>query len=182
MTYRGHTVMRTLIRCHFSPAETTGSRYIYSGSTDGRIHVSLRCLQAYKFGTEFSQIWSLDGRCVQILDRSETMPISFDPSGPEYPATKHQNNFPCVRDVSWSSQEPVMLSAAWGPHGTSSVARHEWKGLSKMAGKLEDWADKKLAESEDVARLPPNPTSFNWRRVPGSWGSVEEMDLYSDSD
>jgi DDB1- and CUL4-associated factor 11 len=40
MTYRGHAVLQTLIRCHFSPAETTGGRYIYSGSADGRIHVS----------------------------------------------------------------------------------------------------------------------------------------------
>lgn len=40
MTYRGHAVLRTLIRCHFSPAETTGSQYIYSGSADGRVHVN----------------------------------------------------------------------------------------------------------------------------------------------
>jgi hypothetical protein len=39
MTYRGHSVLRTLIRCHFSPAETTGSHYLYSGSADGQIHV-----------------------------------------------------------------------------------------------------------------------------------------------
>lgn len=44
MTYRGHSVLRTLIRCHFSPAETTGARYIYSGSADGRIHVSLHVI------------------------------------------------------------------------------------------------------------------------------------------
>jgi len=41
MTYRGHSVLRTLIRCHFSPMETTGAQYIYSGSADGRIHVRL---------------------------------------------------------------------------------------------------------------------------------------------
>ena len=40
MTYRGHSVLRTLIRCHFSPAETTGAQYIYSGSADGKVHVS----------------------------------------------------------------------------------------------------------------------------------------------
>ena len=40
MTYRGHSVLMTLIRCHFSPAETTGGQYLYSGSSDGRIHVS----------------------------------------------------------------------------------------------------------------------------------------------
>lgn len=41
MTFRGHAVLRTLIRCHFSPVATTGQKYIYSGSADGRIHVSV---------------------------------------------------------------------------------------------------------------------------------------------
>lgn len=40
MTYRGHQVLQTLIRCQFSPAETTGSQYLYSGSANGIIHVS----------------------------------------------------------------------------------------------------------------------------------------------
>jgi hypothetical protein len=31
MTYRGHQVSKTLIRCHFSPRESTGQNYIYSG-------------------------------------------------------------------------------------------------------------------------------------------------------
>jgi hypothetical protein len=39
MTYKGHRVLQTLIRCHFSPAETTGGQYLYSGSANGRIHV-----------------------------------------------------------------------------------------------------------------------------------------------
>lgn len=39
MTYRGHSVLRTLIRCRFSPIETTGGQYLYSGSSDGKIHV-----------------------------------------------------------------------------------------------------------------------------------------------
>ncbi|KAG8698821.1 hypothetical protein FRC08_005685, partial [Ceratobasidium sp. 394] len=38
MTYRGHAVFRTLIRCHFSPAETTGQAYVYSGSADGKVY------------------------------------------------------------------------------------------------------------------------------------------------
>lgn len=36
MTYRGHTVLQTLIRCHFSPAHT-GQRYIYTGCGSGRV-------------------------------------------------------------------------------------------------------------------------------------------------
>ena len=103
------------------------------------------------------------------------MPITFDPSDPEYPATQHQNSFSCVRDVSWSSREPVMHSAAWGPNGTSSVARHEWKGLSKMAGRLEDWSTKKLEE----VREQEIPSASRWMRWPGMWSSAIE---YSDDD
>ena len=39
MTFRGHAVLETLIRCYFSPLHTTGQRYIYTGSHDGRIYI-----------------------------------------------------------------------------------------------------------------------------------------------
>ena len=39
MTYRGHAVLETLVRCYFSPLLTTGQRYIYTGSHDGRIYI-----------------------------------------------------------------------------------------------------------------------------------------------
>ncbi|KAG6551331.1 hypothetical protein Mapa_007117 [Marchantia paleacea] len=39
MTYKGHKVLKTLIRCYFSPAHSTGQRYIYTGSTDGLIFI-----------------------------------------------------------------------------------------------------------------------------------------------
>ena len=39
MTYRGHSVQHTLIRAYFSPAHTTGQRFIYTGSVGGGIHV-----------------------------------------------------------------------------------------------------------------------------------------------
>jgi len=38
-TFKGHAVYSTLIRCQFSPLETTGQRYVYTGSSDGRIHI-----------------------------------------------------------------------------------------------------------------------------------------------
>ncbi|GKV41059.1 hypothetical protein SLEP1_g48638 [Rubroshorea leprosula] len=38
-TYRGHSVLRTLIRCYFSPAYSTGQRYIYTGSHDSCVYV-----------------------------------------------------------------------------------------------------------------------------------------------
>lgn len=37
-TYRGHTVLATLIRCYWSPP-STGERYIYTGSHDGVIRI-----------------------------------------------------------------------------------------------------------------------------------------------
>ena len=38
-TFRGHTVMGTLIRAYWSPLHTTGQRYIYTGSYDGMVHI-----------------------------------------------------------------------------------------------------------------------------------------------
>ena len=38
MTYRGHSVFQTLIRCHFSPAFSTGQRYIITGCATGAVY------------------------------------------------------------------------------------------------------------------------------------------------
>ena len=51
----------------------------------------------------FIQIWSLDGRIVQILDRAQTLPMSFEPSSPEPDPLTGSRETVCVRDVSWSS-------------------------------------------------------------------------------
>lgn len=37
MTYRGHVVNKSLIRAKFSPLESTGQRYIYTGDGTGRL-------------------------------------------------------------------------------------------------------------------------------------------------
>lgn len=131
----GHAVLRTLIRCHFSPLATTGQQYVYSGSADGKIH-----------------IWSLDGQIVQVLDRSKAQSIyadpsmnANDPSAAEFPdpstqggnglsadeirtrsGNAYRNSACTVRDVSWHSSEPSMMSTAWdGPDGErGSIAKH----------------------------------------------------------
>lgn len=38
-TYKGHSVLRTLIRCYFSPEYSTGQRYIYTGSHDACVYI-----------------------------------------------------------------------------------------------------------------------------------------------
>jgi len=139
MRYRGHAVLQTLIRCYFSPAETTGGRYIYSGSADGRIH-----------------IWSLDGRVVQVLDRSKTLPMSSDPSDPEVERPSISSGTVTVRDVSWHTKEPVLMSVAWSNgEGCSVVARHEWKGLLKMPGALEDLMERRRLENLERSATTP---------------------------
>lgn len=149
-------MLRTLIRCHFSPVESTGQRYIYSGSADGLIH-----------------IWSLDGRVVQVLDRAQTVPLQDkgvdgryteynDPSAPRphVQRTDHAwargsiNN--TVRDVAWHGYEPTLMSTCWdsGSHSSGgSVAKHEWMGLGKGGLRsLEDWVGKAMAEAAERAR------------------------------
>ncbi|KAG2120636.1 WD40-repeat-containing domain protein [Suillus discolor] len=156
MTYRGHAVLRTLIRCHFSPAETTGGQYIYSGSADGKIH-----------------IWSLDGRIVQVLDRSKTSAMTLDPSAEECILPNSARSTVCVRDVSWNSNEPMMMSAGWDGGRSppkSVVARHEWRGLSKMSYGLEDWIEKQNIERNERATRTRQTL-----RVPGAF-DVEEDD------
>lgn len=37
MTYRGHGVLHTLIRCRFSPMHSTGQQFIYSGCSTGKV-------------------------------------------------------------------------------------------------------------------------------------------------
>ena len=37
MTYRGHSILHTLVRCRFSPEFTTGQRYIYTGCATGAV-------------------------------------------------------------------------------------------------------------------------------------------------
>lgn len=39
MTYRGHSILQTLIRCHFSPAHTTAQKFIYTGCASGSVVV-----------------------------------------------------------------------------------------------------------------------------------------------
>lgn len=51
VTFRGHKVQRTLIRCHFSPEGSSDSRYVYSGSQDGFVYV-----------------WNLDGTLAKKID------------------------------------------------------------------------------------------------------------------
>lgn len=86
VTYTGHTVLQTLIRCHFSPEATTGQRYIYSGSYDGKIHV-----------------WNLDGTIAKTL---ETRGVVRDVSWAPY--------VPIIMSSAWTEMGGVVKGFGYG--------------------------------------------------------------------
>ncbi|GAA5953327.1 hypothetical protein JCM3765_005005 [Sporobolomyces pararoseus] len=147
MTYRGHSVVSTLIRCHWSPIVTTGQRYLYTGSADGKIH-----------------IYALDGTTKQVIDRSQTHPLLNRKTG-EYndpndwklrSKSKRSSNSTAsrrgyrggvtVRDVSWHPERCEMMSTSWEERGSveGSIALHQWSG--KRGERLEDTRERQRAE------------------------------------
>ena len=106
---------------------------------------------------------------MQVLDRAETQPMmmssDFD-SGRRPPTGRPPV---VVRDVAWSSSQPVMMSCAWEDRysGGSTIARHEFKGLHQMGGRLEDAVEaERVAEAEHHSS---HTRSRPRRHVPGAW-------------
>lgn len=96
VTFRGHRVLKTLIRCHFSPDTSTNSRYVYSGSSDGRVF-----------------IYNLDATVAGIIDVGEASFNSrqrdSDMFHPAYRMGRSEIEWgTCVRDASWHPNAPVI--------------------------------------------------------------------------
>ena len=102
-TYTGHRVLKTLIRCHFSPPSSTGQQYLYSGSEDGRIH-----------------IWNLDGTVARVIDVGQALSnVNDQPETEEFRwlfrssgagrERRRRAVSAVVRDVSWHPYEGVLV-------------------------------------------------------------------------
>lgn len=97
VTYRGHKVLKTLIRCHFSPPGSTNSRYVYSGSADGSVY-----------------IYNMDATLVKQVDVSKATHHSRRRDPNLYAASydmddRRQGQWKtCVRDASWHPYAPVI--------------------------------------------------------------------------
>jgi DDB1- and CUL4-associated factor 11 len=92
VTFRGHAVERTLIRCHFSPPGSTDGRYVYSGSRDGKVYV-----------------WNYDATLKTTIDVGASAGI-LRGQGSEYSGARERSyRYECVvRDVSWHPYAPVI--------------------------------------------------------------------------
>lgn len=97
VTFRGHRVLKTLIRCHFSPPGSTDSRFVYSGSEDGKVYV-------YNLDATLAGKIDVGKATYQTRPRDRelcTSPIGFI----NRPNTGWQT---CVRDASWHPHAPVV--------------------------------------------------------------------------
>ncbi|KAJ6444018.1 WD repeat protein [Purpureocillium lavendulum] len=104
VTFRGHKVLRTLIRCHFSPPSSTNSRYVYSGSADGKVYI---------YNMDATLAGTIDVKKATLGTRRRDR------------HTRHWFDEPsgwgtCVRDASWHPTAPVLVASAWNGY---SMAR-----------------------------------------------------------
>ncbi|KAI5820418.1 WD40-repeat-containing domain protein, partial [Pyronema omphalodes] len=117
VSYRGHKVYRTLIRCYFSPLQSTGSRYVYTGSADGVV-----------------RIFNIDSTLASTIDvnsATEAVRKANEGHGDAH-SWYHGHNHKdcCIRDVSWHPSAPVVAATGFqGNHiGVGSISVHSWKG------------------------------------------------------
>ncbi|RDW77419.1 hypothetical protein BP6252_05472 [Coleophoma cylindrospora] len=130
VTFRGgHRILRTLIRCHFSPPDSTNSRYVYTGSENGKVY-----------------IYNLDATLAGIVDvygaTKDTRPMhDFMRGYDDDEDITHSRWRTCVRDASWHPNAPIIAASAWSGYGmsTGTCTVHSWNDGAK-----EDEAEPKM--------------------------------------
>lgn len=143
VTFRGHKVLRTLIRCHFSPPDSTNSRYVYSGSEDGKVYV-----------------YNMDATLAGKIDVYEATKDSR-PRGQTYRDFHHFGEDDagtwrtCVRDASWHPNAPIIAgkypyNCDISSHSSNEVltdrmcsVASSWNGFSMETGTVtsHSWND-----------------------------------------
>ncbi|KAI1106025.1 WD40 repeat-like protein [Jackrogersella minutella] len=141
VTFRGHKVLRTLIRCHFSPPGSTDSRYVYSGSHDGKVY-----------------IYNMDATIAGIIDvKMATSRTSALPrAGGNFP--QFYNGEPpgwstVVRDASWHPTAPFIAASSlngWdSAMGTVSVHSYNESSSDEGEPRMGTGFDEKLKPIDD---------------------------------
>ncbi|KAL1991303.1 hypothetical protein VTN49DRAFT_5295 [Thermomyces lanuginosus] len=123
VTFRGHRVLKTLIRCHFSPPGSTNSRYVYTGSSDGKVYV-----------------YNLDGTKAAVIDVQKST-RNTRPRQEDYGFSNMTGEGlewkTCVRDASWHPYAPVLAATSWDGWGmsTGTTTLFSWgDGVKKDEG------------------------------------------------
>lgn len=148
VTFRGHAVLKTLIRCHFSPPGSTDSRYVYSGSQDGKVHIWN--MDATPAGTVdvYSATKNSRPRDQALLDETDYF-IGRNGSGWQT----------LVRDASWHPTAPVIAATSWNGWGTSmgTATVHSWNdGMEDDEGEppMGRRVNARMEYDEDLYKAP----------------------------
>ncbi|KAJ5885139.1 hypothetical protein N7495_009649 [Penicillium taxi] len=150
VTFRGHRVLKTLIRCHFSPPDSTNSRYVYSGSEDGKVYV-----------------YNMDATLAKTIDvgvaTKNTRPRDPDVFASPYEMNAEMDWLTCVRDASWHPNAPVVAATSWNGWGLSSgtCTIHSWNDGAK-----DDEGDPPIGKSYND-KLKPIPEFDRYREQRG---------------
>ncbi|KAI9360812.1 WD40-repeat-containing domain protein [Zopfochytrium polystomum] len=154
-TFTGHKVLRTLIRCHFSPA-STGHRYLYTGSADGRVFI---------FDSE------LDSPSSDPLASSTPSPPPIAILNPKSAISANNRNRTnrhfmgwispglqevCIRDVAWHPYLPMVVGSTWTPSG-GALFRFSCVGRSDDR------------DEEDASTQPPRAPRVVTRQSIDAW-------------
>lgn len=86
VSFRGHSVHETLIRCHFSPPTSTNSRYVYTGSNNGKVY-----------------IYNMDATLAGVIDVGKATSHSRPHDDEDV-----YDWLTCVRDASWHPNAPII--------------------------------------------------------------------------
>ena len=145
VTFRGHSVLKTLIRCHFSPPGSTNSRYVYSGSEDGSVYI-------YNMDATLAGKVDVNSATYHSRPRkSSTESYSMHDGRSSRGAWKT-----CVRDASWHPSAPVIAATSWNGWGmaTGTCTTHSWndgaeddEGVPEMGRRV----DQKLREDPSLS-------------------------------
>lgn len=140
-------MQRTLIRCYFSPPVSTGSRYVYSGSANGKV-----------------KIWNIDATLAREVNVHKATKV-MRPNAPSYHNDPYriwwggyERDNTCVRDVSWHPSAPVFAATSFqgGGIGKGSVSVHTWRGADA------DWDEE---ERESKRGYKPRVYSTEMRAI-----------------
>lgn len=101
MTYRGHGVLHTLIRCRFSPEFSTGQKFIYTGCSTGKIVSKLMD----------NNVWNSLIIHICIISPPLIFFVVYDVLTGRV-VCKLSNHDACVRDVSWHPYHNNMVSSS----------------------------------------------------------------------
>jgi WD repeat-containing protein 23 len=162
VTFRGHKVLRTLIRCHFSPASSTNSRYVYSGSEDGKVY-----------------IWNMDATLAGTVDvyaaTAESRPRHMQHGmlgggWDDEDDGMHAAWRTCVRDASWHPNAPMIVASAWNGYGMSNgtCTLHSWNdgaGDDEAEPRMGLSVDQRLEADPEFTRFMGNPRDHGRRRT-----------------